>query len=292
MTITRTVLNPSPAPGSPEWMRLMTASKVASVMRLSPYKSRMKLWLQMAGQIPPDEETDAMAEGTIFEPGIRDCFVRKHLEWLVTLPDGLHVRSDIPWAGATPDGYVKTPDGMALLECKRSRTYWKWGKPGTDEVPMEYRCQAMWQMHITGIHRVYFSADICGQVSEYVVDYDVHDAEAMAAECHEFMGTLPGQPGERRPDIDADSSTYEAIRRLHPGIDPDEQVEVGAELGSEYMETKVALEEAERAHRLAKSHVLDLMGDARIGTTGGIKAFRRQPAGKNVALHTIKQKAA
>jgi putative phage-type endonuclease len=290
------VLDPSPAPGTPEWRRIMSASKVASVIGQG-FASRFTLWHEMAGLVEPEPTNPAMLRGTLLEPAVRAWFRQAHPDWLVKEPDGMWVRFDMPWAGATPDGHVwDTPDGKswALLECKTDGRFdHAWGQPGTDEVPLPYRCQAMWQMHITGAPRTYFAVLHAGlEFREYVVDYCEADALALADAAEEFMGTLPGQPGEQRPDIDADSSTYECVRRLHPEIDPDEQVEVGAGLGSEYLETKATLEEAERAHRLAKSQVLDLMGDARIGTTSGIKAFRRQPAGKTIALHTIKQKAA
>lgn len=293
-----TLLNPSPAPGTPEWRRIMTASKIAAVVGLSPYESRFHLWHSMAGQMVDEQESDAMAEGTIFEPAIRQCFRRKHPQFRVTDPDGMRVREDSPWLGATVDGLVFDAEAnadappVAVLECKRSQAYEAWGTPGTDEIPNQYFCQVQTQMYVTDIRRAYVAAEICGRMTYYVVDYCHETAQALIDAAAAFMATLPGQPGERRPELDSDASTLECIRKLHPGINRDEKVQIGNELNAQLVSAKAALEEAKAADRHAKAQVLDLMGDARIGTAGGVPVVRRQPSGKAIALHVIKPQKA
>ena len=57
-------------PGTAEWRKLITASKVATIMRRSPWETRAELWHRMTGTAPGQEVTPAMMRGTIQEDSI------------------------------------------------------------------------------------------------------------------------------------------------------------------------------------------------------------------------------
>ena len=50
------------APGSAEWSRRMTASKVAGVLGLSKWASPYSTWLRMKGLLPSDDGRNADAK--------------------------------------------------------------------------------------------------------------------------------------------------------------------------------------------------------------------------------------
>ena len=66
------------APGSPEWARLVTASKVAGILGISPWDSQYKVWCVMAGLIPPDPENEAMRRGNMLEDAILNWWLADH----------------------------------------------------------------------------------------------------------------------------------------------------------------------------------------------------------------------
>ncbi len=50
------------------------ASDAAAACGIDPYKTTLRLYLEKTGELPPDEETDALRIGKIFEPGILEFF--------------------------------------------------------------------------------------------------------------------------------------------------------------------------------------------------------------------------
>ena len=59
-----------PEPGSREWHRLITASKVPAILGLSPWQSPYSLWMQMSGRIDATPETTTTRRGHYLEAGV------------------------------------------------------------------------------------------------------------------------------------------------------------------------------------------------------------------------------
>ena len=60
-------------PGSSEHTALVTGSKVATILGISPYKTTVELWHQMRGDAEAEEATTAMMRGTIQASGILEA---------------------------------------------------------------------------------------------------------------------------------------------------------------------------------------------------------------------------
>ena len=101
---------PDLQPGTPEWMRLMTASKVAAVLGLSPWESRYSLWHRMAGLIDPQPENDEKIRGHYLEPAVAQWFADQHPE-TIQQPGGTWAHPDRPWQATTPDRLLHAADG-------------------------------------------------------------------------------------------------------------------------------------------------------------------------------------
>lgn len=284
--MTAATLMPAIEVGSARWLGYMTASKIAAAMGLSTYESPFSLWHRMAGQIAPDPETDMTRRGHYLEPAIRAWFADQHPEFRV-LETGTWVNDERTWQAASPDAlaYVNDVDStgqwvgvspVALCEFKSAHEDDHWGQPGTDDIPVHYRCQVMWQMDTTGVHTCYvalLSRHL--EFVEYVVHWNEDEARTLRDAGADFMASIEAN---ERPDIDSHSQTYAAIRQLHPLIDQ-EDVELDGDTARAYCAARAALKTAEDRERLTKSLVADAIGNARRARYDGHTIAQRQAKG-------------
>ncbi|WP_076260833.1 lambda-exonuclease family protein [Intrasporangium flavum] len=264
-------LIPTLAPGSPEWAKRMSASKIAGVVGHSPYESRFSLWHKMTGNLAWDDgqNADEKRRGHYLEPALRQWFRDQHPDMRVERT-GTWERDLFPWQVASPDALVDVDD---LLECKTSTKDWEWGEPGTSEVPVYYDDQAQWTLLVTGRRRCYFSVlTSFMEFREYVVDADPQKQAWLVTEAEAFMDSL----GRHVPSIDEHDATYRAIRQLHPDIE-DTEVEIDLSLALEYAAAKAAKDDAETAYRGAAARISDELGTGRVAKTptGLTVAYRR-----------------
>lgn len=258
-------------PGSPEWLRYMTASKIAAVVGTSPYDSRFSLWHLMAGNVPPKEQNAVMTYGHYLEPALLRWFGDQHPE-LAVFP-GEWVERD-GWAGVTPDGLAVRSDPRAdvperaLIEAKTGRLSWEWD----DGVPPGYVDQVQWAMWVTGESRCYVVADVAMEFREYLIERDDDRIAYLVAEGRAFMDSLAA--GEA-PPLDGSLHTYVAIRTLHPDISP-EDAEIPAVMAWAWLTARETLAAATEGEQEAKNAIADFMGDARRATWDGHVLFTRQ----------------
>lgn len=277
----------APAPGSAEWLRYMTASKIAAVVGTSPYESRFSLWHRMAGNIGPKEQTAPMALGNILEPALLAWFQTEHPD-VDYRPGGWVTHPRIEWAAATPDGFAGTG---ALVEAKTARDSWEWRQLDDDEqphrrtgVPAGYYDQCQWQMWVTSTTTCHVVALVDMTLVERVVEIDRGRVEHLIDAAEAFMASL--DRGEA-PDLDGSTHTYQAMRELHPDIDPTD-VEIPTDIAAAWVQAKADLDAAKDAERLACTALLDVMGDARRALVDSTVIARRQPhARAGVALYQV-----
>ncbi|HEY2086294.1 MAG TPA: YqaJ viral recombinase family protein [Mycobacterium sp.] len=253
---------PELVPGSPEWLKVMTASKVSAVLGISPWTSPYTLWQLMAGREDPEPQTKDQARGHYLEPAIAHWFQDQHPDWAVSYPGGTWVSIQRPWMVANPDGLVRED---ALLEIKTDAGNDDWGRPGTDQVPVWYRAQAQWAMDITGRSVTYFALLTSYlDFKEYVVEYDADDAEFARDRAAAFLASIEvGEP----PAIDGHASTYQSVRKLHPAIDGSE-IQVPGDVAQEFIAAVIDLEDAEQRAALAKTELLAATGTAKRAVYG------------------------
>nr|WP_240145090.1 YqaJ viral recombinase family protein [Enterococcus hirae] len=258
-------------PGSEEWLRCMSSSKVAAVLGLSPYESRFSLWHRMTGAIPAQADSDVLRRGHYLEPGIASWFADQHPELAQGL-GGTWRHGERTWQVASPDRLLfddaEAITPVAILEVKTAADDSDWGKPGTDDIPIGYRAQVMWQMDVVGVpvtHVAVLSAFL--EFREYVVTYDPDEADDIRSRCEAFMATLPGGPNETRPNLDEHTATYQAVRALNPDIDGND-VELPLELADRYCVAVAAFKEVEAKKTAASSAVMDYLGAAKRATWG------------------------
>ena len=261
-------------PGSPDWVRRMTASKVAAVLGVSPWQSPFSLWQEMKGNVTrPAAPNEAQSRGHYLEPAILAWWRDRHPEYDGWIEQPTYHLGD--WAASTPDAYANTEADAVLVEAKSAARDDEWGDAGTDAIPAYYLTQAYWQMHVSGVHRCYVPIITSRlRFAEYVVDYDPAIGADLEHRCREFFDTLAA---DTPPPLDNTVATFESMRRLHPEIDAKSTVELDPAVAAELVEAIAATEHAEARERLARSTVLEAMGRAQWADCNNVRISRRQP---------------
>jgi len=288
MSLTRGIPLSPLEPGSVEWYKNMSASKIGAVVGLSVWDSRFSMWHKMAGLIPPEPQNEAMSRGHYLEPAIVAWFSDQHPDFDVTTKTA-YAHHAYPHFTASPDGDVCRPEGPAVLEVKADDSIeWDYRE---GMIPKGYYAQVQWQLACAGLDTCYVAR--LGEwlrFEEYVIAANPSMQQWLLDEATAFMETLPWGSSPQRPNLDSHTATYDAVRRLHPGIERDLKVDVPVDLWTDYDDSKRDLDSIAKFHQQAKTTLLDLMGDARIASVGGTDVLRRQPGPHgSIALHVIKK---
>lgn len=263
----------------------ISASETAAVLGLSRYESAWSLWHRKAGLLEPQPDNEAMEWGRRIEALIVAKFAERHPDLWVGHP-GLCASKERPWQLASPDAVLidgeAHPDWVvAGLEAKTTDSWDGWGDEGTDDIPVGYRCQALWQMDVLGVGCVYVPALSRGKdYREYAVVRD-DDAEAdlivMRLAAQQFLASLEtGEP----PPLDAHPATTRTLRALHPDVE-DRDVQVRAELAETYREARHTVELAQIDLHGATNELLAAIGDGRRAV---------DPDGRKVATRIVSER--
>ena len=145
--------------GTPEWLQWringITATEASAALGVSKWSSPLMVYKQKLNP-EPHEQSKYEEWGTLLEDTIKfGKFAKAHPEFEVR--QGACYEDD--WRKCSLDGELYQ-DGkcVAILEIKTGRDLSAW-----DPIPEYYKAQVMWQMHVTGIHRVYFAVLINGK---------------------------------------------------------------------------------------------------------------------------------
>lgn len=262
-------------PGSEGWEDArrfrLGGGEAAAVLGLSPWESRLSLWLKKKGLIARDYSDNPEQEwGRRIEPVVARKFLEEHREEWQTNP-GLYRHGTRTWQLANPDG-LATQQRDGLFEIKVARRTEGWGDEGTDEIPVHYRCQVLQYLDVFDLDFGWVVA-LIGQTSyrEYLIERDDDDIAILREEGERFVTDLIN---DRMPDIDRHSATYQAVRELHPDILPG-SVEVDPDLAGDYLAAVIAEKEAKADKEFHGARILDQLGDLRDALVDGARfAYR------------------
>lgn len=143
------VIDPNVPESRAEWLNYMTGSKVASVLGISPFTTRLELWRQMTGRGESNYETAYATHGREREPVIRSG-TEKSLGCTIAKPRML-VSNANPRHAYSPDGIIPPRDfaPARLWECKTTtaKAFAAW----SHGIPTYYDAQVQWGMYVTGL---------------------------------------------------------------------------------------------------------------------------------------------
>lgn len=275
--MTRLVLPPElTGPEHPEWFAArrqgVTASEIAAILGLSPWDSAFAIYHRKQGTLDDQPDSDVLSLGRHLEPWIAERWADRHPELHIDVA-GLYASDLRPWQLATPDrliydgcncGSVEPVDPDSLLEIKHSASYDGWGDEGSDEIPVEYRAQVLWQMDVLGIDTAYVACLFLSSriIREYVLTMDEAaraDLAVMVAAAEAFRTRLDAQVP---PPVDGSEATTAALQELYPDV-ADIDAVLHDDIAIEYRAAKDAATAAKARADEAANAVRLALGDAK-----------------------------
>ena len=285
------VMKNPPRPGTPEWRGMITASKVPTLLGLSPWGSPYALWHEMyAGLEPPALEGDHLRWGHISEQSLVGWWLDANPGWQTNSGEITYTSDALPFPNAvTLDRRARRGRRFHIIECKTTRDMDQWGRPGDpDSIPAHYLAQVIFQMGVSGIHEASVVVLGYGTPEIHEVEWDEDVWETIVAACTRWHQTgIAGDP----PPLDDRVATYDTVRGLHPDIDRDTDTQVTHDQAVALLD---ALEEEAAAKATvvaAKTRLLAQMGTARRALVGDTTIATRTPGrGDSITLR-INRKA-
>lgn len=287
------------APGSDEWSRIITPSKVAAILGVSRWESPYRLWHRMKGLVEPEPPKDAFDIGHDMEPYAANRWVRRNPGWHVSTGE---VQYHVP-AGHFPFPAVATIDRLTVrgswrrvLEAKVARNLSDqelFGDDLTGECPDDYAAQVTAQRMFcaaaqpSGVrwlptsHLIAIGPYFNDRV--YEIEYDLDVAAWMIDEVAAFWRSLAD---DVPPPLDDSPATYACVKELHPDIEAGAIANVDPDLAAAFLEAKAGEKAAKAALTGAQSRLLDAMQSAQYAQVGTLRVADRRNTGKGgVALY-------
>lgn len=271
-----------PKPGTPEWQVLITASKIAGILGVSPWASPYSTYVDMTQGRPQDKPSAAMVRGEMLENGIIDWFAHDHPE-LIELARQLAVtQPDMPWALATLDALFEHADTgeQVLVEVKTASRLDDWRTEGSGlQVPAYYEAQVRFQLALTDTasYAVVVLLTPGLEKVELRIDRDDDLDGAMLDAAHAWQAMLEAGTA---PELDDHTATYEAVRREHPEIDADAVAEIDRDLARDWLTARELVKVHESSERGLKTQLLAAMGRAKTASAGGLTIATRTPGAR------------
>lgn len=248
------------------------ASESAALFGASPYHSRLSLWLEKTGRVPPWEPSPEMKEqlewGQVFEAPIAEVYARRSRRKIWGFSSYCIAQHPaIACMFATPDRFIiEAPDrremGLAeegALQIKNTANTFNadgWG----DGVPLHVQIQEQHELAVTA--REYATVAALANGNK-LMHWDIARNDEFIAEleiqCEQFWEDVLAQ---REPAADGHRKTIEALKRLHPR-DNGKTIRLSEEAGIHWQslrDAKAAIKEAEKKVDAADARLRQLIG--------------------------------
>lgn len=250
--------------GSLEWhearSRCITATDIAAILGMHPYKSPAQVYLDKTGEGRQIEPNAAMQTGAHLEPSIAAWWGIQNDKKPVHAAFALH--PDEPIFGASPDFLVGDD---AVLECKWcGQNAAKGFGDGADEVPAHYLLQVQWQLFVTGRKIGYLCVLGPWGFREYTIEGDSDLHRRMAHQARIFWNEYV--LAEMPPPLSGSFGDKKLIEELHP-VDDGRIVAASYELEEEIAELGkelVQIDELSKSAEGRKNRIKQFMGDAAV----------------------------
>lgn len=265
-----------------EWLKLRNSglggSDAAVIMGVNPWKSRLALWAEKTGQLPPEDlsKNKRVYWGQKNEANIADWFEEETGKQVRRR--GMMRSCQYPWMLASVDREVVGE--KAGLEIKTAGVdqakYW-----GDDEIPDMYYLQCQWYMAVTGYDRWYIAVLIGGNDPRWnVVERNQEQIDELIKAGQAFWQMVQDKT---QPDPDGSKSAGETITAMNPGGRPETLEMTQPEMIIAYERMKhfeAAEKEAKQAKEMYKQQIMEGMGNFEVATISGNKVTWKTQAGR------------
>lgn len=195
--------------------KVIGGSDVASVMNISPYKTRYQLWQEKLGKKEHKGNDFIFRKGHLLEDKSRTIY---ELTYDIDVPPKIVKHPDFEFAQVSLDGlnvdYKKAVEfkfvGDAIFQKALDEKF----------IPDHYYCQVQYQMFVTGYSNMDYVAysEKRDQITTIKVEQDVPYIARMVALCEEFWWELKNEVPPRLTDADYKKVSKATIRRTIEGL--------------------------------------------------------------------------
>ncbi|KXU94191.1 hypothetical protein CR51_27355 [Caballeronia megalochromosomata] len=263
-----------------ERQRGIGGSECAAALGLDPYITQRELWERKLGRLPEVEDTERMAAGRHIEPAIAAWAAEKYGFHLRMRHQSLVHRSfkfmranvDRLVVGERRGVELKNVDRLIVQRSK------EWGDEGSSDVPERHYLQCQHYMEVLSFDEWDLIACIGGnELRRYHIERDEPLIEEIVERERSFWEMVIR---EEPPPFDYDhQSTIPLLRKLFPGTSGETVA-----LPPDALHWHGVLSEASRKVKQyeavvdgCKAHLLELLGEAAIGTLPGNRGeYRRK----------------
>lgn len=249
---------------------LVTASDVAAIVGLSPYRTAADVWADKVhgSSFRGNYRTE---RGHALEPLLCRWLAEKLAPTHLVAPSSETLVHRIhTWLGATPDARIALAGSgdspVAIGECKTADVnvldHWR-DEAGEWQVPDYYLPQLQIEMTVTGVRWAHVAADLPGEREpvHLIVESDPDLEIALIQACEHFhrryLSTKTAPPLGR--------ATYQEVANVFRRPTREGMLEATAEterLAAEYLAAQAAKKEAEQQAEIAKAKLCALIADA------------------------------
>ena len=270
-----------------DWLQMRKAgiggSDCSAAVGLSRWKSPFQLWSEKTNRIVPAKAGEAAYWGSVMEPILR-AEVAKRMPEAEVRECPFFLRSKAhPYMLANIDGYVRENGSFSCLEIKTANAYaavqdWQNG------LPIEYYCQVMHYMAVTGMSSAYVAVLLGGntfEIQKIERDEDIICHIIQMEEHFWYEHMLKDTPPE------ATAKDNEVLGQLYPKSEERaiELPETAKEILTDYEKACHDLALAKEAKEEAEAKLKMMMADAEVGIIDSYKI-----SWKNVSTTRLENK--
>lgn len=240
------------------------SSDAAAILGLDKWRGPLDVFTDKV--VPEDERSSSllMRLGLHMEDGIARAYAEETGS-TVTKPTHMYANDDHPWMLANVDRFTDSAGELGVVEIKMAHRYEDW----EDGAPQGYEIQVTHQLGVTGLPYGDLAALVGGRELRL---FRIERDEATIANLIEIEAAFWDQV-QRRDPPPPDHRSADSLKRLYSGgadaIELDPSI---ATIISELRTAKTALKQAEERHEHLANQVRFALGDAEIGTIGGVPA--------------------
>ncbi|MCK2200508.1 YqaJ viral recombinase family protein [Corynebacterium callunae] len=163
--MTHEIVKNPPRPGTSDWQRMITASKIPVILGMVPqWQTPSELWMVMSGLAERDHlEGDHLDWGHIAEDSLVAWWKHNNPGWQTGRGEVAYTDTALPFPNlATLDRRARRGSKFHIIECKTSIDAKTWDSEET--LPGHVHTQVLAQMGMSGIH----TADVVSQLGSTV----------------------------------------------------------------------------------------------------------------------------
>lgn len=253
-----------------EWVDLRSStiggSDASAILGLNPYKSRYALWAEKTGRVTPEDISgrEAVRLGNDLEDYVAKRFAEATGK-KVRRENYTIFRDDMPFAHANYDRLVIGEN--AGLECKTTNAL-NLGKFKNGEFPVNYYCQCVHYLMVSGLERWYLAVLVLGvDFQVFCIERDEEEISALRDAEEAFWDLVQS---ETPPDVDGSQSTLDALNSEFPLESQGVSINLtGCEADLCIMEECIKqIKDLESRKGAAQARIMEYMGIAERGACG------------------------